>query len=105
MQPAYEKLGEVLAGTEIRTPSFPVVCNVEGRTVRDPDDIRQTLVDQVTGSVRWVDCITCLLDKVGCDTFLELGPGTTLAGMIARIRKGTAVQSLGTGEDAATLAL
>ena len=105
MQPAYERLGEVLAGTDIRTPSFPVVCNVEGREVRDPDDIRQTLVDQVTGSVRWVDCITCLLDKIGCDSFLELGPGTTLAGMIGRIRKGTAVQSVGTAEDAAKLAL
>jgi len=105
MQPAYEKLGEVLAGTEIQTPSFPVICNVEGHAVRDPDDIRQTLVDQVTGSVRWADCITCLLDKIGCGTFLELGPGTTLAGMIGRIRKGTAVQSLGTAEDAAKLAL
>jgi len=105
MQPAYEKLGEVLAGTEIRTPSFPVVCNVEGRAVRDPDDIRQTLVDQVTGSVRWVDCIDCLLDDIGCDTFLELGPGTTLAGMIARIRKGTPVQSVGTAEDAEKFSL
>ena len=105
MQPAYEKLGEVLTRTEIRTPSFPVVCNVEGRAVSNPDEIRQTLVDQVTGSVRWVDCITCLLDKIGCDTFLELGPGTTLAGMIARIRKGTPVASLGTAEDAAKLAL
>ncbi|MFM8720380.1 MAG: ACP S-malonyltransferase [Chthoniobacterales bacterium] len=105
MQPAYERLGEVLAATEIRTPAFPVVCNVEGRAVSDPDDIRRTLADQVTGSVRWADCITCLVDEIGCDTFLELGPGTTLAGMIGRIRKGTAVQSLGTAEDAAKLAL
>jgi [acyl-carrier-protein] S-malonyltransferase len=105
MQPAYERLGEVLAATDIRPPVFPVVCNVEGRAVRDADDIRRTLADQVTGSVRWADCVTCLLDATGCDTFLELGPGTTLAGMIARIRKGAAVQSLGTAEDAAKLAL
>ena len=105
MQPAYERLGEVLAATDIRQPVFPVVCNVEGRAVRDADDIRRTLADQVTGSVRWADCVTCLLDVNGCDTFLELGPGTTIAGMIARIRKGTAVQSLGTAEDAAKLAL
>lgn len=105
MQPAYERLAEILAATELRTPVFPVVCNVDGRAVKEPDDIRRTLADQVTGSVRWADCVTCLLDKVGCDSFLELGPGTTLAGMIARIRKGTPVVSLGTAEDAAKLAL
>jgi [acyl-carrier-protein] S-malonyltransferase len=105
MQPAYERLGDVLAATGIRQPAFPVVCNVEGRAVRDADDIRRTLADQVTGSVRWADCVTCLLDETGCDTFLELGPGTTIAGMIARIRKGTPVTSVGTAEDAAKLAL
>lgn len=105
MQPAYERLCEVLAKTEIDQPSYPVVCNVEGRAVRDPEEIRRTLCDQVTGSVRWADCVTCLLDEIGCDSFLELGPGTTLAGMIARIRKGTPVQSVGTAEDAAKLGL
>ena len=105
MQPAYERLGEVLAATDIRIPAFPVVCNVEGRAVSEPDDIRRALADQVTGSVRWADCVTCLIDTIRCDTFLELGPGTTLAGMIGRIRKGTTVQSLGTAEDAAKLAL
>jgi [acyl-carrier-protein] S-malonyltransferase len=105
MQPAYDKLGDVLAATEIRAPAFPVVCNVEGGEVSDANDIRRTLVEQVTGSVRWADCVTSLLDNIGCDTFLELGPGTTLAGMISRIRKGTPVASLGTAEDAAKLAL
>ena len=105
MQPANERLGDVLAATGIRQPAFPVVCNVEGRAVRDADDIRRTLADQVTGSVRWADCVTCLLDQIGCDTFLELGPGTTIAGMIARIRKGTPVLSLGTAENADKLAL
>lgn len=105
MQPAYERLADVLAATEIHTPRFPVVCNVEGRPVGDPYAIRRTLADQVTGSVRWTDCVACLLDELGCDTFLELGPGTTLAGMIARIRKGTPVQSIGTAEDAGTLSL
>ena len=69
------------------------------------DAIRRTLAAQVTGSVRWADCVTCLLDDVGCDTFLELGPGTTLAGMIARIRKGTTVFSVGTPADLENLAL
>jgi len=105
MQPAYERLGEVLVETTLHEPRFPVVCNVDAKVVRSADDIRRTLADQVTDSVRWADCITTLLDQLGCDTFLELGPGTTLAGMVARIRKGTAVHSVGTAEDVEKLAL
>lgn len=105
MQPAYERLGEVLLATPLNEPQFPVVCNVDAKVVKSAEEIRRTLADQVTDSVRWADCVTCLLDKVGCDTFLELGPGTTLAGMIARIRKGTPVQSVGTPEDLEKLAL
>lgn len=105
MQPAYERLGEELTATPLEHPRFPVVCNVGGRPVHTADDIRRTLADQVTGSVRWADCVTCLLDTLGCDTFLELGPGTTLAGMVARIRKGTVVHSVGTPADLEQLAL
>jgi len=105
MQPAYERLGEVLVQTPLHEPQFPVVCNVDAQPVHTADAIRRTLAAQVTGSVRWADCVTCLLDDVGCDTFLELGPGTTLAGMIARIRKGTAVFSVGTPADLENLAL
>jgi [acyl-carrier-protein] S-malonyltransferase len=82
-----------------------VVCNVDAQVVSKADDIRRSLADQVTDSVRWADCVTCLLDQVGCDTFLELGTGTTLAGMVARIRKGTPVHSVGTAEDLDSLAL
>ena len=105
MQPAYERLGEVLVETTLHEPRFPVVCNVDAKAVRSADDIRRTLADQVTDSVRWADCVTTLLDEIGCDTFLELGPGTTLAGMVARIRKGTTVHSVGTAEDVEKLAL
>ena len=105
MQPAYERLGEELVRTVLHETRFPVVCNVDAKVVRNADDIRRTLADQVTDSVRWADCVTTLLDEVGADTFLELGPGTTLAGMIARIRKGTVVHSAGTAEDVAKLAL
>jgi [acyl-carrier-protein] S-malonyltransferase len=105
MQPAYERLGEVLVQTPLHEPEFPVICNVDAQTVRSADEIRRTLAAQVTGSVRWADCVTYLLDDVGCDTFLELGPGTTLAGMIARIRKGTTVFSVGTPADLENLPL
>ena len=99
MQPAYERLGEVLLQTPLHEPRFPVVCNVDAKPVQTADDIRRSLADQVTGSVRWAECVTCLLDHEGCDTFLELGPGTTLAGMIARIRPGTEVRSVGAPAD------
>ena len=99
MQPAYERLGEVLLATPLCEPRFPVVCNVDAKPVRTAEEIRRTLADQVTDSVRWADCVTCLLDKLGCDTFLELGPGKTLAGMVARIRKGAVVHSVGAPAD------
>jgi [acyl-carrier-protein] S-malonyltransferase len=105
MQPAYERLGEALVATTLHEPTFPVVCNVDAKVVRGADEIRRTLADQVTDSVRWADCVTTLLDDLGCDTFLELGPGTTLAGMVARIRKGTNIHSVATAEDVAKLAL
>lgn len=105
MQPAYERLGEVLLQTPLHEPRFPVVCNVDAKPVRTADDIRRSLADQVTGSVRWAECVTCLLDHEGCDTFLELGPGTTLAGMIARIRPGTEVRSVGAPADLVGLVL
>ena len=105
MQPAYERLGEVLMQTPLHEPKFPVVCNVDAKVVTTAEDIRRTLADQVTDSVRWADCVTYLLDDVGCDTFLELGPGTALAGMIGRIRKGTPVFSVGTPADLEKLAL
>ena len=105
MQPAYERLGEVLLQTPLHEPHFPVVCNVDAKPVRTADDIRRSLADQVTGSVRWAECVTCLLDHEGCDIFLELGPGTTLGGMITRIRPGTEVRSIGAPADLDGLAL
>ncbi|MFZ4483305.1 MAG: ACP S-malonyltransferase [Chthoniobacterales bacterium] len=105
MQPAYEQLGEVLLATALNEPRFPVVCNVDARPVHAADDIRRTLADQVTDSVRWADCVTCLLDSFHSDTFLELGPGKTLAGMVARIRQGTVVHSIGAPADLAGLTL
>ena len=105
MQPAYERLGAVLLHTPLHEPRYPVVCNVDAKPVRAADDIRRSLAEQVTGSVRWADSMTYLLDEMGCDTFLELGPGTTLAGMLGRIRKGTSIHSLGTPADLDGLAL
>ena len=94
MESAYLKLKEVLEKTPINAPQVPVVCNVDALAVSDPDTIRRTLADQVTGSVRWTESVEYLLDHLHCDQFLELGPGGVLAGLAGRIRKGTPVISI-----------
>jgi [acyl-carrier-protein] S-malonyltransferase len=63
-------------------------------TVSDPDSIRRTLADQVTGSVRWTESVEYLLDHLHCNQLIELGPGGVLAGLVGRIRKGTPVISI-----------
>jgi len=93
MQSAQEKLAAELAQTELATPQFPVVCNLEARPVSSAADIRRTLENQVTGSVRWAQSMEYLLNA-GHTHFLELGPGGQLAGMLGRIRKGTPVYSI-----------
>lgn len=93
MQSAQDKLAAELAATELCTPRFPVVCNLEAHPVAEAAEIRHTLENQVTGSVRWAQSMDYLLNA-GHTHFLELGPGGQLAGMLGRIRKGTWVQSI-----------
>lgn len=93
MASAQARLATELAATAIGDPAFPVVCNLEARPVSGADDIRRTLENQVTGSVRWAQSMEYLLGE-GFDCFLELGPGGQLAGMLGRIRKGTEVHSI-----------
>jgi [acyl-carrier-protein] S-malonyltransferase len=94
MESAYQSLKAALEETVIVEPSVPVVCNVDARPVADPAEIRRTLADQVTGSVRWTESIEHLLDHEHCDLLVELGPGGVLAGLVGRIRKGTPVVSI-----------
>lgn len=86
MESAYEKLGAVLEDVPMQSPRFPVISNVTGLEVTTPMEIRRTLQDQVTGTVRWLDCVERLV-KLGCDFFIELGPGGVLAGLLRRTRK------------------
>jgi [acyl-carrier-protein] S-malonyltransferase len=90
MNSAYLALGNHLLEATLQMPSFPVVSNVTGIVVESLPDIRQTLQDQVTGTVRWTDCMEWLLAR-GCDLFIELGPGGVLAGLLQRTRKGVDV--------------
>lgn len=93
MREAQEKLATELTAAEIGIPNVPVVCNVEARIVSEPDDIRRTLEAQVTGSVRWSDSMRVFLNA-GETTFVELGPGGILAGMMKRIDRGARVISV-----------
>jgi [acyl-carrier-protein] S-malonyltransferase len=93
MESAYQKLGAVLAHVPVQPPRFPVISNVTGEEVATPLEIRRTLQDQVTGTVRWLDCIERLVG-LGCDLFIELGPGGVLAGLLRRTRKDVDVMSI-----------
>ena len=98
MESAYEKLAAELLNMEMQLPRFPVISNVTGEEVKTLPEIRRTLQDQVTATVRWVDCMETLLEECGCDFFIELGPGNVLAGLLRRISKGVEVISVGDAE-------
>jgi len=93
MESAYQKLGAVLLHVPLQPPRFPVISNVTGAEVTTPIEIRCTLQDQVTGTVRWLDCMERLAG-LGCDFFIELGPGGVLAGLLRRTRKDVDVVSV-----------
>ena len=93
MESAYQKLGAVLLHVPVQPPRFPVISNVTGAEVTTPIEIRRTLQDQVTGTVRWLDCMERLAG-LGCDFFIELGPGGVLAGLLRRSRKDVDVVSV-----------
>ncbi len=93
MESAYEKLGAVLQHVPIEPPRFPVISNVTGEEVQTPVEIRRALQDQVTGTVRWLDCMERLA-ALGCNFFIELGPGGVLAGLLRRTRKDVEVVSV-----------
>jgi len=95
MNSAFLKLGEELQRTALATPRYPVICNVDAAPVREEEEIRSALQDQVTGTVRWTETIEYLVDDEKCDLFLELGPGGVLAGLLNRTRKGTPCLSIG----------
>jgi [acyl-carrier-protein] S-malonyltransferase len=93
MESAYQKLGAVLAHVPMQPLRFPVISNVTGAEVTTPIEIRRTLQDQVTGTVRWLDCMERLAG-LGCNFFIELGPGGVLAGLLRRTRKDVDVMSI-----------
>ena len=99
MESAYERLGAALLAVEMHVPKFPVISNVTGEEVKTLVDVRRTLQEQVTSTVRWLDCVEQLVE-LGCDQFVELGPGGVLAGLLRRTRKDVNVTSVADAESA-----
>ena len=93
MNSAYEQLGEPLLDANLQLPRFAVLSNVTGEPAGTLPEIRSALREQVTGTVRWADCMENLLRR-GCDFFIELGPGEVLAGLLRRTRKDVDVMSV-----------
>ncbi len=87
MEPARADLEAHLSGVSFASPGFPVVSNVTARPVRDPEDARRLLVEQLTSPVRWAASVATMLEE-GVDRFIELGPGNVLAGLNRRNARG-----------------
>lgn len=94
MKTAYEKLAAELEETPMGIPRFPVICNVDAEPVTGAVRIRETLREQVTGTVRWTESIEHLIDHEKADLLIELGPGKVIAGLVGRIRNGFPVISI-----------
>ncbi|MCD1257865.1 ACP S-malonyltransferase [Paenibacillus athensensis] len=97
MKPASERLAATLAAVPMSPAAVPVVANVTARPVTEPAEISRLLVEQVYSPVLWEDTIAYLIGE-GVDTFVELGSGTVLAGLIKKVDKNARVVSVGTVE-------
>ncbi|WP_290689859.1 MULTISPECIES: ACP S-malonyltransferase [unclassified Haematobacter] len=103
MQPAADAMAEALSGVAVAAPAVPVVSNVRAEAVTDPEAIRQLLVEQVTGSVRWRESVQWMGGQ-GVTEFWEIGAGKALSGMIRRIAKESVTRTVGTPEEVAAAA-
>ncbi|MCI8743464.1 MAG: ACP S-malonyltransferase [Lachnospiraceae bacterium] len=95
---AGEKLGQVLEHVEVHTPVIPYVANVTAAYVTDAGDVKPLLMKQVSSSVRWQQSVETMLAD-GVDTFIEIGPGKTLAGFMRKIDRTAKVLNIEKLED------
>ncbi len=84
MAPAADAMRDALGEADLRSPTVPVVANVSAERASEPDEIRELLVRQVTGTVRWRECVLTAV-AMGVDSFVELGSGKVLSGLVRRI--------------------
>ncbi|ADM10298.1 acyl-carrier-protein S-malonyltransferase [Parvularcula bermudensis HTCC2503] len=102
MAPAAERMAEALAKTFFQPPKVPVYSNVLTTPPAGEEAIKRSLVDQVTGRVRWVETISQMAED-GTETFIEVGPGKVLSGLVKRIAKSATALSFGEPDDIETL--
>jgi [acyl-carrier-protein] S-malonyltransferase len=100
MQPAADAMAEALAKVSVKPPAVPVVANVLASPLTDPAQIVASLVKQVTGTVRWRECVAAM-GAAGVDSFYEVGSGKVLSGLVKRILDGATGTAVGTPEDIA----
>ena len=98
MTPAAEAMAEALAKTAIAAPKVPLIANVSASPLTDPAAIRESLVKQVTGTVRWRESVAYMAGQ-GVTRFVELGAGKVLAGLVKRIAEGASAVSIGAPAD------
>ena len=99
MQPAQDRLAEVLKTIEMQDPRFPIVSNVTADVTKRGGRERDLLIEQVTAPVRWVESMRCMIDA-GARTFVEVGPGKVLSGLLRQIDR---TQKCVNVEDSASL--
>jgi [acyl-carrier-protein] S-malonyltransferase len=100
MRPAAEAMREALANVAVHAPAVPVVANVEAGPIAEPDAIRDALVRQVTGTVRWRESVAYMAAQ-GVDAFVEVGSGKVLTGLVKRIAASASATAIGTPDDIA----
>jgi [acyl-carrier-protein] S-malonyltransferase len=91
-------MAEALERATMRAPAVPVIANVTAAKATDPAEIRDLLVRQVTGTVRWRECILAMA-AMGCDRFVEVGSGKVLTGLMKRLAPEAKAEAVGTPAD------
>ena len=98
MKPAADVMAEALAKVDMKAPVVPVIANVVAAPISDPAEIRRRLVEQVTGTVRWRECVLAMA-AAGVTQLYEIGSGKVLSGLAGRIDKNLKAQPIGTPAD------
>jgi [acyl-carrier-protein] S-malonyltransferase len=99
MAPAVDGLHDALTGVDFADPAWPVIANASGEVVRTGMDAKRLLVDQLTAPVRWVACMQSAAALAPGATFVEIGPGNVLSGLLKRIVPGATTLTLGTADE------
>jgi [acyl-carrier-protein] S-malonyltransferase len=100
MRPAADAMADALAKVAVKKPRVPLVANVRAAPISEPADIVASLIDQVTGTVRWRESIQFMVQS-GVSTFYEIGAGRVLSGLIKRIAEAAETSSIGSPDDIA----